>query len=124
MRKFVSFAYVLSLAFAFAACVGPQPAMTTLPDWAENGPGPSDIASVYPARAQEASIEGIAYLLCSLRPDRHLSCVIAREVPSGYGFGNAALIVAQKLVAKAGSDANVPAGKQIMVPIHFKISDE
>ncbi len=54
---------------------------------------PPGKADIYPARAQDDEVRGVAVLAChiadDLRPDK---CIVLSETPQGYGFGEAAAL--------------------------------
>lgn len=58
-------------------------------------PTAEDIRKNHPIRAAEREVRGAADLLCRVRDDAGiLGCAVASENPDGYGFGSAALRVA------------------------------
>ena len=96
-----------------------------LPPWVESGPSADDIRDAYPQSAEGERVAGLAMLICTIRNDRKLDCVLGRESPEGYGFGAAALRLSHLIVAKAAaSDPHVRVGARIAVPIRFQIPDD
>jgi hypothetical protein len=59
-------------------------------------PDAQDFARNYPPAAQRPSIDGIALLCCTIRPDRKLDCGVAYEWPENYGFGQASRVIARE----------------------------
>ncbi len=56
-------------------------------------PSPEVLASLFPATARRAGIEGAATVACVIRRDGTLGdCEVVGENPQGLGFGGAALV--------------------------------
>lgn len=91
---------VLALAAAFQAPDAAPAARPATPlaaaeaDWARR-PTEADLARFYPERATQAKLGGDVTLACNVAKAGALSdCVVFRENPARYGFGEAALKIA------------------------------
>jgi hypothetical protein len=93
------------------------------PAWAESGPRAEDYLRVYPARAREAGIESHVRLTCTIRSDRKLDCKPSWEEIPDMGFGVAALAVSNLFVVKRTDDPTIQPGKQVILPIVFRLTD-
>lgn len=105
----------LIVVFALAGCATPQVARTTkLSRWSHL-PSADEMSRTYPEEAFNKGVRvGTATLNCKLTATGHLtSCSVAGEAPQGLGFGAAALVVADKFVAK---DLSSP-GTEVSIPI-------
>lgn len=71
----------------------PQPPLVTDPSWTRR---PRNLERFYPARARQLGIEGEVSLDCVVSAQGALGCVVARETPPGWGFGDAALAIARE----------------------------
>jgi TonB family protein len=65
-------------------------ALPDLPYW-DDAPDFSASLSAYPPEARRARIRGRGVLSCRVRDDRRLTCELVTEIPTGMGFGQAAL---------------------------------
>ena len=84
-------------------------------EWIE-APSVSDIAAAYPARARAAGVGGTVNLTCEMGRDGHpRDCATLTEKPSGYGFGNAARKLAEKLKIDDPSMSH----QNIYIPVTF-----
>ena len=54
-------------------------------------PSAAEFIRLYPPRALQQNISGIAVLCCSPNPDRSVACAVSSEFPAGQGFGEAAV---------------------------------
>jgi hypothetical protein len=54
-------------------------------------PSAAEMIRLYPSRALQQNISGIAVMCCSPNPDRSVACAISSEFPAGQGFGEAAV---------------------------------
>jgi len=103
-----------ALAAAFAGCAAPALAA---PQWTE-GPTWQDAASAFPARARAANVGGAATLTCTASPSGRMQhCGVLAESPEGYGFGNVARHLAERLSA---APSTAPNGREQQVTIAFK----
>lgn len=104
-----------ALAAAFAGCAAP--ALAAAPQWTE-APTWQDAASAYPARARAAHAAGAATLTCTATPSGRMRyCGVLAESPEGYGFGNAARHLAERLSA---APSTAPDGREQQVTIAFR----
>lgn len=75
----------------------------------------------YPVRALQREITGLVELACAIRANGRLTCDIANEGPTGWGFGAAALELARRLRAEdTMSDGGPSAGAEIIVEFEFQ----
>jgi protein TonB len=70
----------------------PAPPIIVDPRWLQV---PRDLARYYPARAAEAEVEGSATLDCLVEISGRLDCSLVSETPPDWGFGRAAMRIAQ-----------------------------
>jgi periplasmic protein TonB len=81
------------------------------------------MAVYYPPRARKARIDGVVVVACIARADsRFEACRIVREMPQGFGFGDATL----KMVAEIGQadlKVNKP-GDEVQATIRWHYSPE
>jgi hypothetical protein len=85
-------------------------------------PSAQSFERYYPLIAVDAALEGRTVLDCLVNADGSLRCLVAEETPTGAGFGDAALHIAQDfrvLRDEAGASA---VGKRVRVPITFRLS--
>jgi len=69
---------------------------------------PRNLKEGYPPRAANAEVEGSVTINCEVGPDYRLTrCVIERESPIGYGFGEATVFLFLKY-AQVKSDHRAP----------------
>lgn len=100
------------------------PAQPARAVWAKR-PSGAQLAAVYPATAQRRNVSGTVSMSCVIQPDLSLSCTVARENPPGFGFGAAALRVAQSYRAAPNlADGRPAPGARITVPITFRAAEE
>jgi protein TonB len=97
----------------------PPPPPITHPVWLAR-PSAAEIAIFYPERALVRELPGSARLDCTVRQDGSLACSVQAESPAGYGFGEAALGIAQSFrMAPNLTDGSATEGRQVLVPIFF-----
>lgn len=93
-------------------------ALPNPPVW-ETAPSYSAVQAGYPERAKQQGIRGRAVLSCTINQDRTLACEDVRETPTGYGFLDAArLLAAQFRVADHSADMARP-HEPFLLPINF-----
>ena len=115
---------VCSLTMLVAACVDNTTENIILPNWVESGPSASDVQDAYPGPAYVQGVQGLVMLVCTILENRRLACVVDREAPQGYGFGDAALRLSRLIVTKPlSSDPRLLVGSRIAVPIRFAQPD-
>lgn len=120
------------LAVAGAAWAGAPSDQTTDealvkdPDWLA-APSFEERAKAYPEAALDAAIGGETMLRCTVQPDGGLAgCVLASETPTGMGFGQAALALADQFRMKPQAvplPAPGQAAPAVRVPIRWAIVD-
>lgn len=82
---------MLVLAMALALMMAQQPTGT---QWSKI---PLPTADDFPGRAMEQGVSGSARVRCTVADEGHLTgCVVLSENPPGFGFGRAAIRVAQR----------------------------
>jgi protein TonB len=88
----------------------------------QSRPSASRLDQVYPQRARQGDVEGLASLRCTILPDLRAACSVLSETPAGYGFGAAALKASESLRASPVLDdgSNVT-GAVADVAIRFKV---
>jgi hypothetical protein len=93
-RPFAGGARIISLALSFAVVVGI--ASSKADDPSRNADAKTAILDYYPAKARAAGVEGTAALKCDMT-ERHAlqGCSLVSESPKGWGFGAAAMALAQ-----------------------------
>ncbi|MDE2355456.1 MAG: TonB family protein [Alphaproteobacteria bacterium] len=106
---------LLDVPVAFGA-PNPDPG---LPRWVER-PSGDDVVQVYPEAAIRAGVSGRVVMKCAVDQTGALrDCAIVSESPAGYGFGAAALELAQKFAMTPMPDAG-PGRATITIPIQFE----
>ena len=99
----------------------PSPMLTGMV-WLQR-PSAQDFSRYYPPRAIDRSQEGRVTLDCLVDAGGHISCSVADESPTGWGFGEAALRIARSFRAAAQtSDGRATSGGRVRVPITFRLS--
>ena len=95
--------------------------LITNPIWLAK-PSIRDREQFYPQRALESAKPGHAVVRCLIALDGALTnCVTTSETPSGWGFGDAALKMAQEFRSAPQSAIGEPtAGRVVDLPITFK----
>jgi len=88
-------------------------------------PTDAQIKAVYPVRALSDQVEGGAIITCTVSEQGALaSCRVAREVPTGYGFGQAAIDLAPDFkMAPAQVDGEVAPGAAVTLTVPFRSDD-
>ncbi len=107
--------------------VDPPPAppvsVITNPQWIER-PNGRDFAREYPERALEREREGRVVLDCVVNADGRISCAVASEDPSGWGFGSAAVRISRSFRMSPRLEDGRPAeGGRVRVPIAFRLGN-
>ncbi len=99
----------------------PVAAVITNPTWLER-PNGRDFQREYPERALEREREGRVVLDCVVNASGRISCSVASEDPTGWGFGPAALRISRSFrMAPATSDGSPTDGGRVRVPIAFRL---
>lgn len=116
---------VLALAGAPAlAAPKPRPVITR-PDWRQKPTG-DQMSDFYPKKAEEERVSGEAWMTCDVTAQGVLQgCVIDRETPKDYGFGDAALALAAFfLMSPKTIDGQPVEGGEVTVPLIFEYPEE
>lgn len=83
-------------------------------------PTASEFEAVYPARARRAEVDGRVLLRCQFAADGTLSnCIVLEEVPVGFGFADASLVLAPKFRRSVGKD-----GEWQNLPFVFRLAGD
>jgi TonB family protein len=91
----------------------------TEPDWARK-PSAGDMRAALPKLAQESGVPGRAVLVCGVTVEGLLkNCDVALERPAGYGFGAAALKLAEQFRMKPAMRGGRPVEDEVSVPVVF-----
>ena len=99
----------------------PNPSVLTGMNWIAR-PAAADYARLYPPRAMDNGVSGRVVLDCLVDGQGALSCAVVSEDPPGYGFGNAALRLAQSFrAAPQTTDGRPTGGGRVRVPITWRI---
>jgi hypothetical protein len=88
-------------------------------------PTRAQIQAAYPVRALSDQVRGGAAMVCTVTETGHLQdCHVAAELPSGYGFGQAAVDLAGDFLLKpALLDGEPVGGRQVRVAVAFTTDD-
>ena len=98
----------------------PPPGLLSGVTWLER-PTAEDFARYYPARALDSGQEGRATLDCIVGAEGRLSCTVASEDPSGWGFGEASLRVSRHFRAAPATAGGQPTeGGRVRLPIAWR----
>lgn len=93
--------------------VNVQAKLTRIPD-------PDEIARYYPERAERTGVTGSATVLCSVDTRGTLSiCDLVSETPTGEGFGQAALMVANFARATPATIDGTPTDGSVRLKVDF-----
>ena len=99
----------------------PAPAVITNPQWIER-PNGRDFAREYPERALERERSGRVVLDCVVGSSGRISCSVASEDPSGWGFGDAAIRISRRFRMSPQTVNGEPTeGGRVRVPITFQL---
>lgn len=95
------------------------------PDWVQKPTG-DDMERFYPSKAKEQFVSGRAVITCDVDADgRLIGCVVMRESPEGYGFGDAALSLSPMFrMSPKLIDGKPVDGGVVTVPIIFEAASE
>ncbi len=78
----------------------------------------------YPDRARNAGLGGVVEMQCLVGYSGTLSCRVDREAPSGWGFGEAATALTERMVAAPELTNGEPsAGLEFPLALEFVLSN-
>jgi protein TonB len=99
----------------------PAPTLAQADDWLRK-PTVADLMRFYPERATKDLVSGEVTVACSVdRRGALYRCGVLAETPAGYGFGDAALKVAQTFSMRPERAVNWAAGdRRVLVPVSFR----
>lgn len=115
---------LLALALGFSTTALGQSSLDAPPRFLARPDGARFI-EFYPPAALTQDVVGEAVLDCTVRLDTTLNCALLREAPEDWGFGSAALAVAQSFRAspKVENGVQVDGGK-MRIPLRFNVTME
>lgn len=115
---------VAARAAAYRADPAVPPGLVWDVRWAET-PGREDVAGIYPARALSLGLGGRAGAECRVGADGGMSgCKVVDELPAGFGFGAAALELADDLRAELTTTGGVGLlGKPVRFGVMFSAGE-
>ena len=90
------------------------------PQWVRH---PRDLARYYPARALQREIEGRVVLDCRVSVRGVLTCIVVSETPANWGFGAAAMRIADdyRMVPAMRGGVAVEARHRMVVPFEIGV---
>lgn len=119
MMKVLLVAGAALLLIAAAPVLAPGTEADRDPGWLVKPDG-AMVARFYPERAQRMEGEGRAALVCTVALDTRLhDCRVQSESPTGYGFGEAALKMADEMRMAPAIRNGVPVKALVRVPLAF-----
>lgn len=99
----------------------PEPLVITRPRWLES-PSARDYERYYPRRALDRGQMGRVILQCIVQTDGRLTCTVASEDPTGWGFGDAAMRISESFRMVPQMENGEPtAGGRVRVPFTFAL---
>lgn len=121
MRRMRVLAAIMALAAASGATAQEGRAVSD-PDWLAK-PSAQELAGAYPELAQMLNLEGRAVLACGVNDLGVLQdCQVRSEIPSGMGFGQAALALTERFRMKPRTVGGEPVGGgSVRIPIRFAL---
>jgi len=101
----------------------PAPTISN-PSWMQK-PTADQLGRLYPRRAAARGIGGSAMLDCRVTATGTVnSCVVLREAPAGYGFGEAALASARYFKLNPRTvDGQAIEGAKVQIPMGFNLTE-
>jgi TonB family protein len=94
------------------------------PNWLRK-PSGEDMAHAYPERAQREERSGHAVISCKTNVGGYLTdCRVESESPAGYGFGAAALSMADEFKIAPGMREGVLHEGHVRIPIAFRMPED
>lgn len=119
------FRFCAAAAAVLAACALATPAAAQR---FSQTPTTEDFAREFPPEAYAAELSGTAEIQCRVQPHGELAgCRVTSETPTGHGFGDAALRMAQyfrvrEVVGSAESGGRTRSAPRITIPINFQVT--
>lgn len=102
----------------------PVPAVIRNPSWVTR-PTAAQLARLYPDRAAERGVRGAVTMECRVAAQGSVNgCVVLRESPTGYGFGEAALASTRYFRLNPRTiDGQAIEGARVHIPMGFNLAD-
>lgn len=123
MMRALPAAVVAVFLIAAAPVMAPGTEADRDPDWLVKPDG-ALMARFYPIRAWREDMEGRATIVCAVGLDtRLIDCIVQSEAPTGYGFGKAALDLADEMRMAPAIRNGLPVKAQVRVPLVFKLPE-
>lgn len=97
----------------------PAPIITR-PAWIRK-PSGRELGQYFPERAIAREKSGYVSLACTVRTDGNLACRVAEETPVGWGFGDAALRIAQTYQMEPATRDGVPVEARYYLRVPFEL---
>lgn len=109
---------------ATAAPPTTTPGVIRNPVWISR-PTPEQVGRLYPERAADRGITGMATLWCGIRANGTMTdCQVVDESPAGWRFGAAALSMAQYFRISPKTVDNKPVeGSRVRIPVVFSLPE-
>ncbi len=104
---------------ASAPAFDPGPPTISNPHWLQT---PRDLARYYPRMALRRDIEGEVQLDCLVTTTGALQCAIASETPASWGFGAAAIRIAQDYRMAPAMRDGAPVEARYRMRVPFRLS--
>lgn len=108
----------------------PQPPVVKTPPTISNPtwlskPTAAQLGRLYPNRAAERGVRGAATMECRVMASGAVTnCMVVRESPAGYGFGEAALASTRYFKLNPRTvDGQAIEGAKVMIPMGFNLTD-
>jgi protein TonB len=102
----------------------PAPPMIRNPSWLTK-PTAAQLDRLYPRRAAVRGISGAATLECRVNAQGGVSgCMVIRELPAGFGFGDAALASTRYFrLSPRTVDGQATEGAKVQIPMGFNLAE-
>lgn len=118
---FVGFVLLAGVTVFALSAVSARAADVIMPaDWLMKAT-PAVLRTLYPPRAWAAHVAGFALIACKVTVEGDAAdCVVEKEDPAGYGFGQAAIEVLKRCKFHPATRNGLPVEQAVIrVPINF-----